>query len=247
MSIIKRNRGYQLTTPMLRGFRKAAVDNARELMYEAHLLLRHNHVARAYFLAVISVEEIGKAMQAFDALGRNISDPEVSVRVRLNFEDYPKRMMAAAFPWMQVDPSHREELVPFIEMLIEAKRTSEPALYMGIDPHNARISYPNGVISRHTAERTVRLAQRIFDYAAPHVMDAPPKIRTRAEDEFFAMKSAVLVSMTHNADFWQYYASVMKESNVSFEEAVSDYSKQYVARDRKYRDDLGPEAQPGVA
>lgn len=237
----KKNRGYQLTTALLRGYRKAAVDNARELLYEATLLLRNNHFARGYFLSVTAVEEIGKAVQAFDALGRNVSDPEVSVRVRLNFEDYPKRIIAAAFPLMQMAPELRADVVPFFEMLIESKRSSEPALYMGIDPHSARITSPNALVSPYKAERTRRLAQLIFDYAAPHVMDSPPKLRTRAEDEFFAMKSAVLVSMTHNADFWQYYASVMKNGDVAFEAAVSDYSKKYVARDRKFRDEIGPE------
>lgn len=238
---IKKNRGYQLTSALLRGYRKAAIDNARELLYEAELLLRHNHWSRAYFLAVTAVEETGKGVQAFDALGRNVADPEVSVRIRLNFEDYPKRMIAAAFPVMQIAPENRNEIMPFVEMLIESKRTSEPALYMGIDPHSARIHLPSATVNPHKADRTLRIARMIFDYAAPHVMDSPPKLRTRAEDEFFAMKSAVLVSMTHNADFWQYYASVMRDGEMSFEEAVSEYSKTYIAKDRKFRDEVGPE------
>ena len=49
----KKNRGYQLTSALLRAFRKAAVDNARELQYEAALLLQNNHFSRAYFLALI--------------------------------------------------------------------------------------------------------------------------------------------------------------------------------------------------
>jgi AbiV family abortive infection protein len=238
----KRNRGYQLSSMMLRGYRKAAVDNSRELQYEAALLLRHNHFARAYFLAVTSIEEMGKAMQAFDALGRNVRDPAVSARVRLNFEDYPKRMLAAVFHWMQMNPEVREEVMPFIEGLIESKRTSEPAVYMGIDPHSSKISTPNGVIGPHAARRCVHMAQSIFANTVEHVMDAPPKIRTKAEDEFFAMKPTVLQAMTETEDFWRYYVSCLKTGDAAFEAAVVEYSRLYFAKSIKFKEEGKPPA-----
>ncbi len=238
----KKNRGYQLSSMMLRGYRKAAVDNARELQYEAELLLRNNHYARAYFLAVTSIEEMGKAMQAFDALGRNVRDPAVSARVRLNFEDYPKRMLAAVFHWMQTHPEVREEVMPFIEGLIDSKRTSEPAVYMGIDPHSSKISTPNGVIGPHAARRCVRMAQAIFNNTVVHILDAPPKIRTTAEDEFFAMKPTVLQAMTETEDFWRYYVSCLKTGDAAFEAAVVEYSRLYFAKSIKFKDEGKPPA-----
>ena len=36
-------------------------------------------------------------MQAFDALGRNVRDPAVSTRVKLNFDDYAKKMSAKKY------------------------------------------------------------------------------------------------------------------------------------------------------
>lgn len=240
----KKNRGYQLTSALLRAFRKAAVDNARELQYEAALLLQNNHFSRAYFLAVSCIEEVGKSMQAFDALGRNVRDPAVSTRVKLNFDDYAKKMSAAVFPWLLLEPERREEVMPFIEGLIEAKRTSHPALHMGIDLQSAKVIIPSQLIRPAAARTCVRMAQTIFAFAAPHVMEAPPKIRTRVEDEFFAMKPQVLVSLTNNADFWQYYISCMKTGDSAFEAAIAEYSRKYHAKNVKFKDD-GGQAQQG--
>lgn len=239
----KKNRGYQLTSALLRAFRKAAVDNARELQYEAALLLQYNHFSRAHFLAVTCIEEIGKSMQAFDALGRNVRDPAVSTRVKLNFDDYAKKMSAAVFPWLLLEPEQREEVMAFIDGLIEAKRTSNPALQMGIDLQSAKVIIPSQLIKPAAARQCVRMAQTIFAFAAPHVMEAPPKIRTKVEDEFFAMKPQVLVSLTNNADFWQYYISCMKTGDSAFEAAVAEYSRKYYAKNTKFKDEGGQDLQ----
>lgn len=235
----KKNRGYQLTSALLRAFRKAAVDNARELQYEAALLLQYNHFSRAYFLAVTSIEEVGKSMQAFDALGRNVRDPAISTRVKLNFDDYAKKMTAAVFPWLLLEPERREDVMAFIEGLIEAKRTSNPALHMGIDLQSAKVIIPSQLIRPAAARNCVRMAQTIFAFAAPHVLESPPKIRTKVEDEFFAMKPQVLVSLTDSADFWQYYISCMKTGDSAFEAAISEYSRKYYAKNVKFKDEGG--------
>jgi AbiV family abortive infection protein len=237
----KKNRGYQLTSMLLRGFRKAAVDNARELQYEAALLLQYNHFSRAHFLAVTCIEEVGKSVQAFDALGRNVRDPAISTRVKLNFDDYAKKMTAAVFPWLLLEPDRRDEVMAFIDSLIDARRTSSPALQMGIDPHSAKIIVPSQMIKANAARTCVRMAQTIFEFAAPHVMESPPKIRTKVEDEFFAMKPQVLVSLTNNADFWQYYISCMKTGDSAFEAAVAEYSRKYYAKNAKFKDEGGQE------
>ena len=54
----------QLTPQLLRDYSLAALANASELVAEALVLYKHGHFARAYFLAVASIEETGKAWAA---------------------------------------------------------------------------------------------------------------------------------------------------------------------------------------
>ena len=65
----------KMTADLLRAYSEAALRNADELLVEASLLRDHGHMARAYFLAVACIEEAGKALHAFDAQNRNLSDP----------------------------------------------------------------------------------------------------------------------------------------------------------------------------
>lgn len=233
----RKSASYTLNSTLLKGFRKAAVENARELQYEAALLLKYNHYSRAYFIATAAIEEIGKAVQAFDALGRNVRDPEVSTRVRLNFQDYSKKLAAAVFPWLLNDPKSREKVTTFIDGLIEAKNSSEPALFVGIEPQDMKLHIPFSEISPRLAKECVEMAQTIFSYAALHVLDSHHKIRTKAEDDFFVMKPSSILEMSSGADFWQYYIACMKSGDAAFEAALMDYTKKYIAKNEKFRDE----------
>ena len=71
-----------LTPALLRAYSAAALQNASELLEEALLLRDNGHMARAYFLAVACIEETGKALQAFDAQNRNMSDPAVCTKLK---------------------------------------------------------------------------------------------------------------------------------------------------------------------
>ena len=236
----KKMSGYTLTSTLLKGYRKAAVDNSKELLYEATLLLSNNHFSRAYFLATASIEEIGKAVQAFDALGRNVRDPEISTRVRLNFQDYSKKLAAAVFPWLLRDPSSRESVAAFVETLVEAKNSSEPSIFVGIEPQGMKLHAPFSMVCREQAEECVQMARNIFSYAAPHVLDGHYKVRTKAEDDFFVMKPATVLNATSGAAFWQYYIASMKAGDTAFEAALIDYTKKYLAKNEKYKGtDLG--------
>ena len=236
----KKSSGYTLTSTLLKGYRKAAVDNARELKYEAALLLANNHFSRAHFLAAASIEEIGKAVQAFDALGRNVRDSEVSTRIRLNFLDYSKKLAAAVFPWLLREASARERVTAFIESLVDLKNASEPSLFVGIEPQGMQLHFPSAVVHREAAEECVRMAQSVFSYAAPHVLDGHYKVRTKPEDDFFVMKPSAVLDISSGTDFWQYYIACMKSGDAAFEAALMDYTKKYLSKNEKYKiEDLG--------
>ena len=231
----KKSSNYALNSTLLKGFRKSAVENARELQYEAALLLANNHFSRAYFLAAACIEEVGKAVQAFDALGRNVRDPEVSTRIRLNFQDYPKKVAAAAFPWLLNDSGCRDEVTAFIDSLIESKNTSEPALFVGIEPQGMMLHTPSADISRESAGHCVQMARNIFAHASLHVMDGHHKVRTKAEDDFFVMKPSSVLNASSGADFWQYYIACMKSGDSAFEAALMDYTQKYLAKNDRYK------------
>ena len=231
----KKSSNYALNSTLLKGFRKAAVDNARELQYEAALLLSNNHFSRAYFLAAACIEEVGKAVQAFDALGRKVRDPEVSTRIRLNFQDYSKKVAAAAFPWLLNDPNCRDEVTAFISSLIESKNASEPALFVGIEPQGMMLHVPSADVTRESAEQCVQMARNIYAHASLHVLDGHHKVRTKAEDDFFVMKPSSVLNVSSGADFWQYYIACMKSGDSAFEAALMDYTQKYLAKNEKYK------------
>ncbi len=60
----------KMTAEFLRSYSEAALRNADELRVEASLLRDHDHMARAYFLAVACIEEAGEASFGFDAQNR---------------------------------------------------------------------------------------------------------------------------------------------------------------------------------
>jgi AbiV family abortive infection protein len=127
-----KNRNYQLTRELLRQYCDAALANAQELLDEATLLLQHGHRARAYFLAVASIEEVGKAVQAFDGMGRNLKDSAVSTRLKLQFEDHEQKIISAFLPWLQGSSNLPEALDSVINLILNVRHGREPSMYTDI-------------------------------------------------------------------------------------------------------------------
>jgi AbiV family abortive infection protein len=71
----------KLDAKTLAAYSQAAIQNAEALHAEAAVLNQYGHWARGYFLAVACIEEIGKSLMAFDAKGRNLSDPAVVTKL----------------------------------------------------------------------------------------------------------------------------------------------------------------------
>jgi AbiV family abortive infection protein len=124
-----------LTPGLLRAYSAAALENARELVAEASLLLAHGHRARAYFLAVASIEEIGKGLQAFDAQGRNLSDPAVGSRLKNRTEDHAHKITYAFSTWILRSNNPREALEASLGLITALKRGREPSMYSDLSEH----------------------------------------------------------------------------------------------------------------
>jgi len=129
-----KNRDYDLTLDLLQQYRDAALKNAQALLEEASLLLEHGHHARAYFLSASSIEEAGKAVQAFEGLGKNIKDPAVTQRLKFQFEDHSQKVAYAFSPWLRVTPNLREEIMTFVNRTVDLKfgREANPSTVMSM-------------------------------------------------------------------------------------------------------------------
>ena len=228
-------RDYQLTRVLLEQYRDAALKNAHSLLDEARLLLAHSHFARAYFLAVAAVEETGKSVQAFDGIGRNLKDPAVSSRLKLHFEDHSQKITSAFLPWLLATPDLRAEVMSFVNTMIDVKHGREPSMYTDIHRDGPKVVTPELVVRGAVAENCIRLAERVLSYAKPHVTEAQPKVTTRVQDAFFAMKPGLFQKMANTGDFWEYYISRMEAGDRALESAVTEYNRLYFSKSAKFK------------
>lgn len=228
-------RNYQLTPELLEQYRDAALKNAEALLQESNLLLVHKHFARTYFLAVAAVEEMGKAVQAFDGMGRNLKDSAVSTRLKLQFEDHSQKITSAFLPWLLATPDLRAEVMSFVNTMIDVKNGREPSMYTDIQQEGPKVTTPEAVVSGAVSESCVRLAERVFSYVKPHVTESQPKTTTRVQDAFFAMKPGIFQKMANTEDFWEYYISRMESGDKALENAVTEYNKQYFSKSAKFK------------
>lgn len=229
-----KNRDYDLTADLLRQYRDSALVNAQALLKEAALLLAHGHHARAYFLSASTIEEAGKAVQAFEGLGKNLKDPAVSQRLKLQFEDHSQKVTSAFSPWLRATPNLREEVMDFVNMMVNLKFGREASMYTDINAERAMVTTPQMQVDQKTAADCVRLAGTVLSHVRPYAQQTQPKATTRAQDAFFALKPAVFQKMTNTADFWKYYISRMEQGNMALEAAVTEYNQRYFFQGRTF-------------
>ena len=234
-------RNYQLTIELLQEYRDAALENARKLLAEAALLLKHKHHARAYFLAVASVEEIGKAVQAFDGMGRNLKNSAVSMRLKVQFEDHSQKITSAFVPWILATPNLRDEVMSFVNLMIDVKHGREPSMYTDIQSDGLKVTTPEAAVRPLAAENCVRLAHAVLSHAQSYVTRSKPKVTTWVQDAFFALKPSVVQKLTKTEDFWWYYISRMEAGDMALETAVTEYHKKYFSKDVKFKTEGAPE------
>jgi AbiV family abortive infection protein len=229
-----KQRDYDLTPDLLRQYRDSALVNAQALLEEAALLLAHGHNARAYFLSASSIEEAGKAVQAFEGLGKNLRDPAVKQRLKLQFEDHSQKVTSAFSPWLQATPNLREEVMDFVNMMVALKFGREASMYTDINAEEAMVTTPQMQVGQKIAANCVRLAGTVLSHVRPYAQQAQPKATTRVQDAFFALKPAVFQRMANTADFWEYYISRMEQGNMALEAAVTEYNQLYFSQGKVF-------------
>ena len=230
-----KDRDYDLTPDLLRQYRDSALLNAQALLEEAALLLAHAHHARGYFLAASSIEEAGKAVQAFEGLGRNLRDSAVTQRLKLQFEDHLEKVTAAFSPWLQSTPNLREEVMAFVDMMVALKFGREASMYTDINAERVMVTTPQLQVSQRIAVNCIRLAGTVLSHVGPYADQARPKSSTRVQDAFFALRPAIFQRMANTADFWEYYISNMTQGDMALEVAVTEYNRYFFSQGKTFK------------
>ena len=225
----------RFTPEVLREYSDAALRNAKELLDEASLLYAHGHVARAYFLAVASIEETGKALLAFDAQGRNLADPAVTSKLKRAMEDHPQKIAAAFTAWILASPNQREAVMPAVDLMIHLKHGREPSMYTDIRLDSLKVQVPAVVVRTTAANDCIRLATGCLAHAQKHLAEKTPEPRTHAQDQLFAMKSVHFQKIASMADFWWYYIAQLESGKEDLAEAVIQYQREYLMKGRQFK------------
>jgi len=226
----------KFTPELLRAYSAAALQNAGELLEEASLLRDSGHMARAYFLAVACIEETGKALQAFDAQNRNVSDPAVCSKLKTGMEQHAQKINYALSMWALHSSDVDAALKVALDLILHLKRGREPSMYSDLRCDPDRAQTPREVVRPEAARDCVRLAANCLSYARFHLSEkAPPEV-TAARDKLFTMKSNKFQQMLKTEDFWWYFISRMEAGCKDLAEAVLGYERDHVRTGVPFQD-----------
>jgi AbiV family abortive infection protein len=225
----------QFTPELLRAYADAALSNSAELLDEASLLLEHSHFARAYFLAISSIEEAGKALHAFDAQHRNLKDPAVSTRLKSVLENHKQKINYAFGIWAMRDADPEAALKRALDLALHLAVGREPSMYSEVRTEPDRAQTPREVVREVAAQDCVRLARACLAHAQRHLSEKTPSLITSAQDRLFVMKSKKLQDILRGSDFWWYYIEQMKAGQLDLADAVIGYEHNYLKTGVQFR------------
>jgi AbiV family abortive infection protein len=219
-----------LTPELLRSYTDAALDNAAELHAESKLLLGNGHNPRAYFLAIACMEEVGKAMMAFDGQGRKLDNPAVVSKLRGNMEDHSQKITYAFMPMIVASKEQRQAIEVAVDLMTNLKRGREPSMYSDLRSDPDRAQRPREVVREKAAQDCVRLSGDCLAHGVNHVREKQPHQITRAMDMLFTMKRSHMQKMMNTEDFWWYYIARREGGDLDWAEALIGYDKDHIQR-----------------
>ena len=129
----------------------------------------------------------------------------------------------------------REDVMPAIDLIIALQHGREPSMYTDIWFDVSEIKKPVKLVRETAAGVCIKLAQTCLGHTRKYIAEHNPPVASRAEDEFFAMKSKQVASLVNTADFWWYYIAEYENGNDNVSEAVSRYRVKYLNKGRLFR------------
>lgn len=199
----------------------ASLDNATALVDEAETLLSAEHFARAYFLGVAAIEEIGKSALAFGAAGRNLANRQVLKKTWNNLLDHKSKIIAAFGPSLNLTErdNMKEALETSLELMGSLRRGRQPSMYTGVLADGS-IQNPKDLVRPVAARDAVRLARHCLARAKQHHKNNEPEATSAASDFFYTLTSSKIQEIMGQEDFSPFYLERIKCGNVSLEEAI---------------------------
>ena len=211
----------QLSKQMLVKLSSAALENAEALASEAESLLSNEHFARAYFLAVASLEEIGKSSLAHSAAGRNLDDPQVAKKTWNNLLDHKSKIIAAFGPSLLLTEkdNFKEALETSLELMGDLRRGREPSMYTGILADGS-VQSPRALVRPVAARDAVRLAQHCLARAKQHLPNKEPQTTSVESDYFYTLSGNKIQEIMAHPEFSPFYMARIQGGDISLEGAI---------------------------
>lgn len=223
-----------LTFELLDGYQKAALANAESLLAEARLLLTAGHFARAYFLAVAAIEEIGKANLAFSAKGRNLRDEGICRHVMRSFEDHAAKIRGAFLARLHNLSFAETSFEESLHLLVHLQQGREPSMYVDFRPDGS-IAAPNDLVRPVAARDCTRLAEECLRHTRSYVASDKPTTFSSFADKLFTIRPERVAEMFKRDDFEEYLWDFLEtREGFALSEALVTYHDGYFMKDRRY-------------
>jgi len=234
---MKKIRDYNITEEHLENYMQAALINSKQLIDEAILLHMHKYFARAYFLAIASVEESGKAYTAFEAKGRNLKNPGICNILKIKFEDHSNKITSGFAAWIRASSSPKEAARKAIDLIIDVKYGREKSMYVDVIEGSNQISHPDKQVRPKAANDIIEIAINCFHYTEKHIKNNVPEPKTSSQDKLLCINSSLLLKITEKPDFWEFYLSEIKAGNASLEDAFVTYHDNYLKKNKLFENE----------
>lgn len=218
----------KMTATLLQSYSQAALRNADDLLVEAKLLRDHEHMARAYFLAVACIEEAGKALLAYDGQNRNLSDPAVCLKLKRSMEDHGNKIAYAMGVWAISSPDQSEGMKAAIDIISQVQRGREPSMYSDLRTDPDRVQTPRDVVRPKAGRDCVLLAGYCLAHAHRHISEKEPAKFTSAQEKIYTMKAAKFQAILTTEDFLLYFLSRAEAGQQDIAEAVLQYQRDHI-------------------
>jgi len=184
---------------------------------------------------VASIEEIGKSVQAFEGLGKNLKDPAIQQRLKLSFEDHSQKVTYAFIPWLQIVSNLRENVMEFTNIIVAIQFGREAAMYTDINAEQVAVTTPDMQVRERMAHDCVRLAKAVMKHATPYAMQEQPRPTSRAHDALFSMKPSIYSRIMNTEGFWWFHISRMEQGSSAFDVNVIEYNQIYLGKGIKFK------------
>jgi AbiV family abortive infection protein len=226
-------RHFDLSVEFLREYSIAALSNAKMLYSEAKLLLERSYFARAYFLSIATIEEIGKAVIAFDAQGRKLTNTRVASKIRSQLASHPAKINASFLPWILSSDDPKRDALLAASLSLDLSQGREASIYVDVKPDGKSVQSPLKLVLENHAKSCALIIENTLPAAEEHISHGSPIIRTTADDLFLTLSVDELKYILSQEPFLKYFEEEIAKGHINFVEIIAKYYKGYCRKSGK--------------